>query len=863
MPPQRAADNGRTAAAGRGILPRLSRLLPAPLRVWPLTAGIVLVTLLLQVTQTRNLHGIDAPFRIPWYCLAGLFILAEWWRVCLYFRSSAHSFSLSEMPLVIGLLLGNPSGMVLARVIGAAVAMGVLRRQPPVKLLFNVGLFALEAEGAAIAIGHLLPGGRALTPTAWVTVLLVVAAVSALGVGLIMVAVTLSEGRPPLRTMVQGLGFQLITAATNGSLALLAVFILWNDPHQLWLLGAPVATLIGGYVAYSAERQRHMRMQHLYESSELLQRTPTDGTATSALLAQLCRVFQAEVAEVTLLPPSGGSHALRAMLRRDDFAETDRRVDIGLLDELIPFAVEEQRGVRLTSRESSMASVLSTRHLKDAMFIALRSENRIIGTMLVGNRLGDLNTFNAEDLTLFETLAVQASVAFENDRLEDRLKHQAFHDPLTGLANRALFSDRLDHALSRRPTAGGSGVAVVFVDLDDFKMVNDELGHGAGDQLLRAVGERLGSVLRPFDTSARLGGDEFAVLVEDASSAADAAAVAERIVETLREPFVLMGRELAMHASIGVALAGHEEVDGEELLRRADLAMYRVKQRGKGSFEVYQPSMQEVLVRRLELRTELERAIPRGELVLRYQPIVALADDRVVGVEALVRWQHPLRGLMPPTEFIPLAEETGLIVGLGVHVLEEACRQVRLWHLAHPDHAGLGMSVNLSPRQLQDGSFVGQVARVLRETGLDPRLLTLEITESFMVDGGAPIGRLDELKALGVRLSIDDFGTGYSSLSALQHLPVDCLKIAKPFVDGIAEDPQKRAFAQAIVRLGRTLHLELVAEGVERREQRDRLVELGCHLAQGYHFGRPMDAEAIAVLLRGGAVAALPAGIAS
>jgi diguanylate cyclase (GGDEF)-like protein len=849
MPTQRAADGGVVAAAGRAY-PCLLRLLPAPLRVWALTATILLGAAVLQVTQTHNLHGIHAPVRIPWYGLAALFVIAEWWRVCLYFRSSAHSFSLSEMPLVIGLLLADPSGMVLARVIGAAVAMGVLRRQPPVKLLFNLGLFALEAEAAAIAVGHLLPGGRALAPMAWVTVLLVVAATSALGVGLIMVAVTLSEGRPPARTMVQGLVFQLLTGVTNASLALLAVFILWNDAHQLWLLVAPVATLIAGYVAYSAERQRHQRMQHLYESSELLQRTPTDGTATSALLAQLCRVFQAEVAEVTLLPPPGGSHALRAMLRRDDFAETDRRLDITLLDELIPFAIEEQRGVRLTAREASMPTVLSTRHLKDAMFIALRSESRIIGTMLVGNRLGDLNTFNAEDLTLFETLAVQASVAFENGRLEDRLKHQAFHDPLTGLANRALFTDRLTHALTRRPTLGGPGVAVLFVDLDDFKMVNDELGHAAGDQLLRAVGERIVAQLRPFDTSARLGGDEFAVLIEDAASAAAAAAIAQRIVDTLREPFLLMGRELTMHASIGVAVAGDEDPDGEELLRRADIAMYRVKQRGKGSFEIYQHSMQEVMVRRLELRTELERAIPRGELVLRYQPIVALADERVVGVEALVRWQHPVRGLMAPTEFIPLAEETGLIVGLGVHVLEEACRQLRAWRRAHPEHPDLGMSVNLSPRQLQDEAFVAQVARVLRETGLDPRLLTLEITESFMVDGGAPSGRLGELKALGVRLSIDDFGTGYSSLSALQHLPVDCLKIAKPFVDGIAEDPQKRAFAQAIVRLGRTLRLELVAEGVERKEQRDRLVELGCHLAQGYYFGRPMDADAIAGLLR-------------
>ncbi len=597
-------------------------------------------------------------------------------------------------------------------------------------------------------------------------------------------------------------------------------------------------------------------------SSELLQRTPTDGAATSALLAQLCRVFQAEVAEVTLLPPHGGGFALRSMLRRDAFVESDRRVDIGLLEELVHFAVEEQRGVRLGGREAALLpAVLSSRHLKDAMFIALRSESRIIGTMLVGNRLGDLNTFNAEDLTLFETLAVQASVAFENGRLEDRLKHQAFHDPLTNLPNRALFSDRLAHALTRRRAVGTPGVAVLFVDLDDFKLVNDELGHAAGDQLLGAVGDRLVAVLRPFDTTARLGGDEFAVLVEDAAGPAQAARVAERIVETLREPFVLQGRELAMHASIGVALAGEEEVDGEELLRRADLAMYRVKQRGKGAFEVYQASMQEVMVRRLELRTDLERAVQRGELFIHYQPIVRLDDARIVGVEALVRWQHPLRGAVQPNDFIPLAEETGLIVGLGIHVLEIACRQACAWHVAHPEHGDLEMSVNLSPRQLHDEGFVRQVARVLAETGLDPRLLTLEITESVMVDGGAPTGRLNELKALGVRLSIDDFGTGYSSLSALQHLPVDSLKIAKPFVDAIAEDPQKRAFAQAIVRLGTTLKLDLIAEGVECPEQRDHLLELGCHMAQGYYFARPMDAAAMAELLGAGSRAECAAAV--
>jgi diguanylate cyclase (GGDEF)-like protein len=842
-------DAGLTAAPGTGSDPVPGR---GQLRVWALSAAVALTAAMLDLTVVRHLRPVDVPLHIPWWALAVLFVLAEWWRVCLYFRSSAHSFSLSEMPLVLGLFLTAPSGLVLARLIGAAVAMGLLRRQPPLKLLFNVGLFVLEAEASAIAVNRLIPAGAAIGPSAWVAVLAVVAVVSVLSHGVIMVAVTLSEGRPGLREIVQGSLFVLLGGVTNASLALLAVFVLWRDVRELWLLVAPAATLAIAYAAYSAERQRHQRMQHLYESTEMLQRAPQDGSVTAALLAQLCRVFQAEVAEVTLLPPGRSGSALRTSLRRDDFVQTEPCLDLVLLDELMGFAVEKQRALRLSARDQDTSNVLSSRHLKDAMFTALRSESRIIGTMLVGNRLGDLNTFDAEDLTLFETLAAQASVSFENGRLGDRLKHQAFHDPLTNLANRALFSDRLAHALTRRIRDGRSGVAVLFVDLDDFKMVNDGLGHAAGDQLLRAVGERLVAALRPCDTTARLGGDEFAVLIEDASGPGDAVRVAERIVDALREPLGLQGRELAMRASIGIALAGTDQVDSEELLRRADIAMYRVKQRGKGSFEVYRSDMQAPMVRRLELRTQLERALLREELIIRYQPIVVLSSGRLAGVEALVRWRHPVRGIVPPMEFIPLAEETGLIVPLGRYVLEQACRQVRAWHLAHPDHADLTMSVNLSPRQLEDADFVADVAWILGETGLDPRLLSLEITESFMVEDAAPTDRLRELKALGVRLSIDDFGTGYSSLSALQHLPVDTLKIAKPFVDGIAEDPQKRAFAHAIVRLGKTLNLDLIAEGVERIEQRDQLRDLRCHMAQGFFFAAPMEAAGIDELLRTG-----------
>jgi diguanylate cyclase (GGDEF)-like protein len=433
--------------------------------------------------------------------------------------------------------------------------------------------------------------------------------------------------------------------------------------------------------------------------------------------------------------------------------------------------------------------------------------------------------------------------------LEDQLTHQAFHDDLTGLANRALFTDRVQHALTRRARTD-LPLAVLLLDLDDFKDVNDSLGHAAGDELLRAVAERLHGCLRVSDTAARLGGDEFAVLLEDLGGTAEATDLAERVLAVLQAPIVLQGRQVIPCASVGVALLDPDRPqDADELLRNADVAMYTAQRQGKSRAECFMPGMHAGLVQRLELTADLRRAVEQDEFIVHYQPIVELEDARVVGVEALARWQHPHRGLVSPAEFIPLAEETGLILAIGRAVLEQACAQAGRWQ-QRPSGRPLTVNVNLSVRQLQDPGIVDQVAGVLAAAGLPPRALTLEITESALAeDQEAAVERLWALKHLGVHLAVDDFGTGYSSLSRLRRFPIDSLKIPKPFIDGIVRGPEDSALARAIIDLAGTLQLPVVAEGIEQREQWSELRRLGCQLGQGFYFATPLNADQTTELL--------------
>ena len=480
----------------------------------------------------------------------------------------------------------------------------------------------------------------------------------------------------------------------------------------------------------------------------------------------------------------------------------------------------------LTSSRKNIASELRVKHMDGTWRNCEVIANNLLDDLEVG---GIMVTYR--DIT-------------ERKQAEAQLSHLAFHDPLTGLPNRALFMVRLEQALHRTEYTGRR-VALLFLDLDNFKVINDSLGHQVGDQLLIAVAERLKLCLRTQDTAARLGGDEFTVLLEEVDDANQAISVATRILAQLQAPFTFEGHEVYSATSIGIALSVSDQTDPGGLLRDADLAMYRAKSTGKSRYEIFDRSMNAMILRRLELETDLRRAVERNEFVLLYQPIVDIADGQIAGAEALIRWQHPRRGLVSPYEFIPIAEETGLILPIGYWVLAEACRQVRIWQTEY-NRPRMMVSVNLSVRQFQHPRLVEEITQILYASGIEPGTLKLEITESVMMqDMKTTVAILEQLKALGVKLALDDFGTGYSSLGYLKSLPIDTLKIDRSFVDQLGQNVGDTAIVQTITTLANTLGLSVTAEGIETVSQLAQLRGLACDQGQGYYFARPLTSDVI------------------
>lgn len=464
----------------------------------------------------------------------------------------------------------------------------------------------------------------------------------------------------------------------------------------------------------------------------------------------------------------------------------------------------------------------------------------------------------------------------ERKRAEEMLAHNVLHDVLTNLPNRALFLDRLEQANIRARRHSDYKFAVLFIDVDEFKILNDSLGHSAGDELLVQIGKRLASCFRETDTLsrtgsknltlakdgslARLGGDEFTVLLEDISDLAQAIRVAERILERWAAPFVIDGQEVVVSASIGIAMSSDSYTEAEGLVRDAEIAMYRAKQAGKARCEVFNPAMHAIAVRRLTLERELRKGIEGGELRIHYQPIVALSEGRIIGFEALSRWQRQEK-LVPPGEFIPIADETGLILSINRLLLLDACRQLKLWQHNFPSNSPLTMSVNIAPRQFSQASLAKDIGLAIEQTGVSPASLQLEIMETTAMGDAEKAGHtLADLRAIGVRLSIDDFGTGYSSLSRLQRLPVDCLKVDRSFICRMEDDPDSLEIVRLIIAMAHTLDLKVVAEGTETEKQISALQRLGCEMAQGYFFSRPLPADEVSTLLAKGEKAFAAAG---
>jgi diguanylate cyclase (GGDEF)-like protein len=810
-------------------------------RIWALTAFLTTVATIVYMGGLR--HQVTSEGWLPWPLLAVAFALAELKVVEVHFRRETHAFSLSEFPAVIGFFFLTPTDYLLAVFIGSGAALLLQPRQRLIKTAFNLANFMFVAAIALLVVRSLADMDGIADPWDWIAAFAATLTATVLGAVTIALVITMSGGAPQFEKLPEMVRFGSMVAFANTSLALLAVAIIQQQPILLWLLILPLVIVFVAYQSYLSEREKHERLELLYQSSRILQHSPELDSSLVALLDHARAMFRSELAEVVLYPRDQEAEALRT----SSWHEAEAEVMVPVAD----YATDPRHALVPEAAGPFFFEPADDPRIRQAMVAPLRGENELIGALLIGNRLTEGTSFEQDDLRLLETLANQVAVALENghlerslaelSRLKEELRHQAYHDPLTGLANRSLFVERVAERITlsthdRLP-------AVLFLDLDDFKIVNDTLGHAAGDRLLIEVADRVRSAIRSDDVAARLGGDEFAVLLEDGPDLATVMSIAERIIGSLRVSFLINDNEIQVSGSIGVAASKSGSERADELLRNADVAMYTAKSEGKNRVALFEPTMHAAIVARHELSNELSRSLGRGELALLYQPIIDLRTGNATGVEALVRWRHPTRGLLGPDEFIPLAEETGIIVPLGQWVLDEACRQAAAW--SAPDNLGrpLTVTVNLAAQQLQEASFVGDLTALLGSSGLLPSQLVLEMTETVIFhDTVGTIARLEAVRALGVRIAIDDFGTGYSSLGYLRRFRVDILKIAKEFI-GQTDSPEEWPFAAAIVALGRALGMTIVAEGIEEPGQLAHLRGLGCELGQGYFFARPLDAE--------------------
>ena len=781
---------------------------------------------------------------LPWYVLAGLFLATLAYGLVLQGRRESRVVFLSEIPLVLGLLYCDAGELVLARLVAPLLLYGALGRVRPLKLVFNVALAAVEVSVVLLVARLVLDGGPPLGARGWLALYAATAVSSGATALAVEAAVALADGdRVRGARLRRSAGEAVATAALVTTLAVVVARALLGDAVMAVPLLACGALLLLAYRAYSSLYERHLSMERLYRFSRAIGSRPEVDEVLRSVLLQARELLHAERAEVLFLPEDLTRPGLRVHL-------SDRG---GLLREQ---AVTGPAGAWLLevvlhggapllvardTRDPQELAFLAAHGLRDAVVVPLRGEVGIIGLLLVGDRLGEIRGFDAGDVRLSETVANHAGVALRNGQLLGQLRHDARHDALTGLPNRVLLHEELETAMREVVKGTSPGAAVIMMDLDGFKEVNDSLGHQQGDLLLQEVAVRLQTTVGERGVVARLGGDEFAVLLAGCADPDEALALSQQVLRALEQPVPLQDIEVDIAASIGVALAPLHAQDASALLKRSDMAMYAAKADQRGVL-VYERVLDTSSPAKLALVSELRTALAADAIEIFVQPQADLVTGEVRRVEVLARWDHPVHGRIPPDEFIPLAERTGLIRPLTQSVLRQSLMAVAGWRASGID---IAVAVNLSARSLLDDELEDQVQGLLDELGLPTSALTLEITESsVMSDPTRTIRLLERLRARGIRLSVDDFGTGYSSLSYLRQLPIHEVKIDKSFVVDAVDDADDQAIVRSIVDLGTNLHLDVVAEGVEDERVRALLEELGCTAMQGYHLARPMPVAA-------------------
>jgi diguanylate cyclase (GGDEF)-like protein len=809
-------------------------------RVLWFTALVWALALALGLGHVVRLPALPVPVRLPWWVLAIGFALTERFAAVIRFREDGYWVSFDEVPLVLGLVFASPAALVLAVPLGNALVLALHRRQRPIKLAFNTGQFLLQAGAAVSAYRLVLGHAGPLGPVGWAAAFAGVAAGVAVNHGAITAVMSLSAGRLQRGMLGANLAVTAVMSTVAASLALVAAYVVWQDVAAVWLFGVVGGLAIAGHRVHTTLRQRYANLHALYGFTRATAAALEEGGGVGAMLELVCELMRAGRAELVLLTPGG--RAVRTSLRPGAPARSrPSELGEGSLERHVAETGEAVLVAR-TEADPGLRQVLEELGAEDLLAAPLRGGPELVGALLVADRVGEATTFDREDLRLFEALANHAAMALRNERLVAELRreaaekeHRALHDALTGLPNRAAFHERVT-SLVARP---GSEAAVMLIDLDRFKEVNDTLGHHNGDVLLKEAALRLLGVVEGRGYVARLGGDEFAIALGRSSPLQAVLAVAGEARAALETPFALEELGVEIGASVGIALSPEHGSDATTLLQRADVAMYAAKEAHRG-VQVYSVDDDHYSPRRLALVAELRRAIGEGALSVHYQPLAHLRTGAVVGVEALVRWPHPRHGFLPPDEFVPIAEHTGLIRPLTRFVLDTALRQCAAWRARGLE---LSVAVNISVRSLLDAELARSVADALAGSGLPPSALTLEITEStVMADLTSTEGTLGQLSELGVTLAIDDFGTGYSSLSYLQRLPVDAVKIDKSFIIHMRADPNDAAIVRSTIDLARNLGLQVIAEGVEDEETWDRLRALDCDLAQGYLLSKPMPA---------------------